>query len=99
MRPRSDVRVCMVEALRVSPAHPAELASRTGFCVDLVRQVTARMCRDAEALVVREQRVPGSNRPVKVYGLLDAAEPAGAARPAGHNWDLVKCWSAWPVDV
>lgn len=92
-RPQGEVRRTLASALAERPGHPAELATRTGLDVAVVRTTLDNMRRAGQ---VQPQdppaRVPGANRPARVYAMADA--PAGAG---GLSWDLVDCWARWPA--
>lgn len=94
MRRPGEMRLTLISALQGGPAHPAAIADRWGLDVGHVRKTLANMCSAAEAMVVGDERVPGSNRPARVYSLVGETPVDD-----GHNWDLIKCWSAWPADL
>lgn len=96
MRAPGEFRTALRSALEVGPAHPAAIAQHHNLDVRRVRTTLADMCRAGQAVVLGEERVPWANRPVRVYGLVTEQQ---ADAEATHNWDLIKCWSAWPADL
>lgn len=93
MRPRGDVRMALVTALQTGPAYPAALAERVGLDVSCVREALNNMRRGGETRVVGDERVPGSNRPARVFELVDGS----LATAPSISWDLIDCWSRWPA--
>lgn len=98
MRPRSDVRSLVTAALvEAGPAYPLQLSHRLELDVCAVRSTLSNMCRAGEVMVLRDERLPGSNRPARVYGLIDAG--TGEREKDPLDWSLIDCWSSWPVDA
>ena len=95
MRPRGEIRQALAAALQAGPAWPVTIADRTGLATPVVREVLNNMRRAGEVAVFGEQRLPGSNRPARVYGLVEVGGRSTEAD--GLNWDLIDCWAKFPA--
>ena len=75
-RPCGSQRKALLEALALGPGTSRDLAARAGLSVgDATRTLDNLVHKGVpQALVLRDERVPGCKRPVPVYGPVPVAQ-------------------------
>lgn len=98
MRPRGEIRAAMDAAVSTVPvAEPGvqgvtwrDLAQLACVGFDAARRTADNIAAAGELIVIGHRRVPGANRPMKVFARPGAASMASQASAFD---DLARCWA------